>query len=103
MAAWVVIGSEAIGDSEINRSTRKRLPPELKLIRELLSAYFAEHKRSQKNLAQLAGAVMSLVEGAFHLSRSVGEAMPRNYASESAFQLVERFLRAEPKAVTSAD
>lgn len=97
VAAWVVIGSEAIRDSEINRVYQEAIASELKLIRELLSAYFAEHKRSQKNLAQLAGAVMSLVEGAFQLSRAAGESMPRNYASESAFQLVERFLRAEPK------
>lgn len=97
VAAWVVIGSEAIRDPEINLVYQEAIASELKLIRELLSAYFAEHRRSQKNLTQLAAAVMSFVEGAFQLSRAASEVMPRNYASESAFQLVERFLKAEPK------
>jgi len=97
VAAWVVIGSEAVRDAEVNRVYQDAIASELKLIRELLSAYFAEHKRAQKNLAHLAAAVMSLVEGAFQLSRAASEAMPRNYASELAFQLVERFMRAESK------
>lgn len=97
VAAWVVIGSEAVRDADINRVYQEAIAAELKLIRELLSAYFAEHKRSQKNLTQLAGAVMALIEGAFQLSRAASESMPRNYASDAAFQLVERFLRAESK------
>lgn len=97
VAAWVVIGSEAVRDTAVNRVYQEAISAELKLIRELLSAYFAENKRSQKHLAQLAGAVMSLVEGAFQLSRAASESMPRNYAAESAFQLVERFLKAEAK------
>jgi len=97
VAAWVVIGSEAVRDTAVNRVYQEAISAELKLIRELLSAYFAEHKRSQKHLPQLSGAVMSLVEGAFQLSRAASESMPRNYASESAFQLVERFLKAEAK------
>jgi TetR/AcrR family transcriptional repressor of bet genes len=97
VAAWVVIGSEAIRDTEINRVYQEAIASELKLIRELLSAYFAEQRRSQENIARLAAVVMSFVEGAFQLSRAASQVMPRKYAAESAFQLVERFVRAEPK------
>ena len=97
VAAWVVIGSEAIRDPEVNRVYQAAIASELKLIRELLSAYFAGQRRSQENLAQLAAVVMSFVEGAFHLSRAASQVMPRKYAAESAFQVVERFVRAEPK------
>ncbi len=97
VAAWVEIGSEAVRDSEINRVYQEAIASELKLIRELLSAYFAEQRRSQESVVQLAAAVMAFVEGAFQLSRAASQVMPRKYAAALAFQLVERFVKAEPK------
>lgn len=97
VGAWVVIGSEAIRDPEINGVYQEAIASEMKLIRELLSAYISEQRKSQENLAQLAAVVLSFVEGAFQLSRAASQVMPRKYAAESAFQLVERFVRAEPK------
>jgi TetR/AcrR family transcriptional repressor of bet genes len=97
VAAWVVIGSEAIRDTAVNAVYQEAIASELKLIRELLAAYFSKQRRSQENAAHLAAVVMSFVEGAFQLSRAAGQIMPRKYAAESAFQLVERFVRAEPR------
>jgi TetR/AcrR family transcriptional repressor of bet genes len=97
VAAWVVVGSEAVRHLEIGQVYQEAITAELKLISELLSAYFAEHRRSQESVAHLAAVLMSFMEGAFQLSRAASQVMPRKYAAESAFQLVERFLRAEPK------
>jgi TetR/AcrR family transcriptional regulator, transcriptional repressor of bet genes len=96
VAAWVVIGSEAIRDTAVGEVYQEAIAFELKLVRELLAAYCADRRRSQANVARLAAVLMAFIEGAFQLSSAARKVMPRGYAAEAAFLLVDRFLKAEP-------
>jgi len=98
VAAWVIIGSEAIRDEQVREAYQQAIQSEIKLLRELLSAYFAQRRRSQANVQRLAAVLMSFIEGAFQLSSAARKVMPRGYAAESAFVLIDRFARAEPAA-----
>ena len=98
VAAWVIVGSEAIRDEQVRDVYQDAIGSEIKLLRELLSAYFADHRRSQTNVPRAAAILMSFIEGAFQLSSAARKVMPRGYAAEAAFVLIDRFVRAEPAA-----
>lgn len=98
VAAWVIVGSEAIRDAQVREVYQDAIGSEIKLLHELLSAYFGDHRRSQTNVPRLAAVLMSFIEGAFQLSSAARKVMPRGYAAEAAFVLVDRFARAEPAA-----
>lgn len=95
VAAWVVVGSEAIRDAKVGEVYQDAIASELKLLRELLSAYFADRRKPQTNVSKLAAVLMAFSEGAFQLSSAARKVMPRGYAAEAAFQLVDRFAKAE--------
>lgn len=98
VAAWVIVGSEAIRDEQVREVYQDAIGAEIKLLHELLSAYFRDLGRSQANVPRLAAVLMAFVEGAFQLSSAARKVMPRGYAAEAAFMLVERFAGAEPAA-----
>lgn len=98
VAAWVIVGSEAIRDEQVREVYQDAIGSEVKLLCELLSAYFADQQRSQTNVPRLTAVLMSFVEGAFQLSSAARKVMPRGYAEEAAFLLIDRFARAEPAA-----
>lgn len=98
VAAWVIVGSEAIRDELVREVYQDAIGSEIKLLRELLSGYFAEQERSQTNVSRLAAVLMAFIEGAFQLSSAARKVMPRGYAVEAALLLVDRFVQAEPAA-----
>lgn len=98
VAAWVIVGSEAIRDEQVREVYQDAIGSEVKLLRELLSAYFADQQRSQTNVPRLTAVLMSFIEGAFQLSSAARKVMPRGYAEEAAFLLIDRFARTEPAA-----
>lgn len=98
VAAWVIVGSEAIRDDQVREVYQDAIGSEMKLLRELLAAYFADHRRSQTDVTRVAAVLMAFIEGAFQLSSAARKVMPRGYAAEAAFMLVDRFARAGPAA-----
>lgn len=98
VAAWVIVGSEAIRDDQVREVYQDAIGSEMKLLRELLSAYFSDQRRSQANVPRAAAVLMSFIEGAFQLSSAARKVMPRGYAAEAAFVLIDRFAQAEPAA-----
>lgn len=96
VAAWVVVGSEAIRDDLVQEVYQDAIGSEIKLLRELLATYFADQRRSQANVPRITAVLMAFMEGAFQLSSAARKVMPRGYAAEAAFELIDRFAKAEP-------
>jgi TetR/AcrR family transcriptional regulator, transcriptional repressor of bet genes len=96
VAAWVVIGAEATRQPQIADVYQAAIDFEMKLVRELLSQYCTYRRKSAAGAGRLAAVLLSFIEGAFQLSRTAGKVMPQRYAAKAAFQLVERFVAAEP-------
>lgn len=97
VAAWVVIGSEAIRDARVRAAYQKAIAAESALLRGLLGAYLEERGKSTGSAARLAAALIAFIEGAFQLSSAARDVMPKGYAAEVALQLVERFVAGEPR------
>jgi len=98
VAAWVMVGAEAVRQLQVRRAYQDALAPELAMLTELLRDCLEADGRSQARAAQLAASLLAFIEGAFQLSSAARELMPEAYAAQMALQLVQRFIAAEPAA-----
>jgi TetR/AcrR family transcriptional repressor of bet genes len=93
VAAWVVVGAEAVRQPEVKAAYQEALRAQRDLLASLLRAD-AGDALSARELRDLCGIVLAAVEGAFQLSVSAGEVMPRGYAARALLALVEGHLEA---------
>jgi len=99
VAAWVVIGTEAVRQSDVRDVYQEAVKAELVLLRGLLSEYLKAKKRQARNIQNLAASILAMMEGAFQLASAAGGVMPKGYAAETAFLLVQRYVDGEKKAL----
>lgn len=98
VAAWVVIGAEAVRQPDVRAAYQHAIDTETALLRELLSASLAAHGKSTANVQALAAALLALMEGTFQLASVAPAGMPVGFAAPMARQLVRRYIDAEPPA-----
>jgi len=96
VAAWVVIGAEAIRQPQVRAAYQDAVAAERVLLETLLHDYLRERGKSPASAGRLAAALIAFMEGAFQLSSAAGDIMPSGYAADMALQLVGRFADAEP-------
>lgn len=90
VAAWVVIGTEAIRQEEVRQAYEDALKKQQKIIEGLLEELTDKDKKSIKKMA---GIIMAAIEGAFQLSVAAKNIMPQSYAADSLFELIENSLK----------
>jgi TetR/AcrR family transcriptional repressor of bet genes len=92
VAAWVVIGAEAVRQSEVRAMYQDVVRAELQLLETLLADCFAEQGKDASGLKALAASLLAMMEGAFQLASAAPEVMPPGYAAEMAIALAETFI-----------
>lgn len=92
VAAWVVIGAEAVRQPEVRAIYQDVVRAEADLIEELLTACFKERGRARAQVKPLAAALLALIEGAFQLASAAPDVMPAGYAAGTAIKLFESYL-----------
>jgi len=98
VAAWVMIGAEAVRQPEVRAVYRTMVADELALLTTLLRDALAERGRETAGAAALAAGLLAMIEGAFQLSSAAAEAMPRGYAADAATAYAEQAIAAAPRA-----
>jgi TetR/AcrR family transcriptional repressor of bet genes len=96
VAAWVVIGAEAIRQPQVRAAYQDAVAAERALLEGLLGDFLLDRGKSPASAGRLAAALVAFMEGAFQLSSAAADIMPRGYAADMALQLVRRFADAEP-------
>jgi TetR/AcrR family transcriptional repressor of bet genes len=96
VAAWVVIGAEAVRQPEVRQVYQQAAQAELALIEQLLSACLKQRGKQLKSVTHLAASLLAYMEGAFQLASAAPDIMPSGYAADMALQLVLRYIDAEP-------
>jgi TetR/AcrR family transcriptional repressor of bet genes len=94
VAAWVVIGAEAVRQPEVRAIYQEVVRAEADLIEELLAACFKERGRARAQVKPLAAALLALIEGAFQLASAAPDVMPAGYAAGTAIKLFESYFDA---------
>lgn len=95
VAAWVVIGAEAVRQVEVRQMYQAAITAELSLVQQLLKECFIAKGKRSTSTPQVAAAVLSLMEGSFQLSSAAEAVMPRGYAASTVIKLVDRFIDGE--------
>lgn len=97
VAAWVMIGAEAVRQPEVRALYERAVAEELALLTELFSACLAERRRSTDSARTLAAGLVALMEGAFQLSSATRDVMPVGYAADAAMAFAVQGIEAAPK------
>lgn len=100
VAAWVMIGAEAVRQPEVRVLYEQAIAQELALLTQLLSAGLAEKRRASGSAATLAAGLLALMEGAFQLSSAAANVMPAGYAADAAMAFAMHGIEAAPKLKT---
>lgn len=99
VAAWVMIGAEAVRQPEVREVYQEAVRAELALIHSLLSECLKDKGKQVRNAHRLAAGVLAFMEGAFQLASAAPDAMPTGYAAATAMQLVQRYIEGEPNSI----
>jgi TetR/AcrR family transcriptional regulator, transcriptional repressor of bet genes len=96
VAAWVVIGAEAVRDAEVRELYQQALAGERTVLCELLNAFARERRREIAHVNELAAGLLAFIEGAYTLAANARTLVPTGFAARFAWTLVERYIAAEP-------
>lgn len=95
VAAWVMIGAEAVRQPDVRAVYQEAVGAEMALLQGLLADFLKERGKPARNLKRLAAGLLALMEGAFQLASAAPDVMPSGYAAPLTIQLVERYIEAE--------
>ncbi|QJQ02984.1 TetR/AcrR family transcriptional regulator [Herbaspirillum rubrisubalbicans] len=101
VAAWVMIGAEAVRQPQVRDIYQQAVADELALLTELLKACLMHQGKKTRNVAHLAGGLLAFMEGAFQLASAARDIMPKGYAASTALQLVQRYIEMEASRSSS--
>lgn len=97
VAAWVMIGAEAVRQPEVREVYRAMVAGELTLLTTLLADCLTAQHREADGAAGIAAGLLAMIEGAFHLSTAAAGVLPPGYAAPAATAFAEHAIAAAPR------
>src|ERR1700761_2144467 len=98
VAAWVMIGAEAVRDPDVREIYQRAVSQEIALIRKLLRAQLVDSGKRVRKLDAFAAGLLAFVEGVFVLASNARTLVPTGFAADMADEWVQRYIAAEPSA-----
>jgi len=96
VAAWVIVGAEAVRQPEVKAAYQDAMRAQQALLERLLGDLPGD-ALSPREVGHLCGIVLAAIEGAFQLSVSARDVMPRDYAARALVELIEGRLKSRPR------
>jgi TetR/AcrR family transcriptional repressor of bet genes len=98
VAAWNVIGAEAIRQTEVRTVYRRTLARSLSEMRSLVRACLRAEQRSTREAGRIAAGLISAIEGAYRIAAAAPEGLPRGYAAPMVRRMAETLIAAQPRS-----
>jgi TetR/AcrR family transcriptional repressor of bet genes len=95
VAAWVMIGAEAVRQPEVREAFQKAVATELALLTDLLTDCLRQRGRPAAGADHIAAGVLAMMQGAYQLASAAGELMPTGYAAEAALRFAMQSVEAK--------
>lgn len=92
VAAWVVIGAEAVRDPEVRNIYARSVQSRLRELESLIRADLRASGAAGKGVPRIAAAVLAAVEGSFVLAVAAPGVLPRGYAAPAVRAMVDGLL-----------
>ncbi|MBL8950719.1 MAG: TetR family transcriptional regulator [Myxococcaceae bacterium] len=98
VAAWSIVGAEALRQPDVRRLYRAALASNLKELKRLVAARLRDQERSTRNAGRIAAGIVSAIEGAFRIAAAAPGALPGGYAAPMVRRMAAGLVFAEPRA-----
>jgi TetR/AcrR family transcriptional repressor of bet genes len=92
VAAWVIVGAEAVRQPEVKAAYQQAMQAQQAQLKALVRDHAGE-ALTAREARHLCGIVLAAIEGAFQLSVSAQDVMPRDYAAKTLMALIESHVR----------
>ena len=89
VAAWIVVASESIKHDEVRTIYQNLIKTQLDILSTLIVDVWTSKIEIDFEVAHLSAIIVSAIEGAFQLSVTAPDSMPKDYAAESVIKLIE--------------
>lgn len=89
VAAWIVVASESIKHDDVRTIYQNLIKTQLAILSDLIVDVWTSKTEIDDEVNHLSAIIVSAIEGAFQLSVTAPDAMPKNYAAESVIRLIE--------------
>jgi len=100
VAAWVMIGEQAVRDPDVREVYQRAVGNELALIRSLLKASLVAQGKQPRKVEPLAVGLLAFVEGVFVLASNARPLVPKGFSADMAATWVSRYIDGEPDVTT---
>jgi TetR/AcrR family transcriptional repressor of bet genes len=97
VAAWNVVGSEALRNAEVRTLYRAALARSLAELRGLVRACLTAEGRATREATRIAAALLSAIEGAYRVAAVQPQQLPRGYAAPMLRKTAESLIQAQPE------
>lgn len=89
VAAWIVVASESIKHDEVRTIYQNLIKTQLDILSALIVDVWTNKIEIDDEVTHLSAIIVSAIEGAFQLSVTAPDAMPKDYAAESVIRLID--------------
>tara|TARA_R110001592_G_scaffold363175_1_gene680982 strand:- start:23885 stop:24484 length:600 start_codon:yes stop_codon:yes gene_type:complete len=89
VAAWVVIAGESLRQPEIKSIYQDLIDQQLQMLKGLIAKVWNGKSSKSKEVIELSAIVIAAMEGAFQLSATANEVMPKSYAADTVLELIK--------------
>lgn len=100
VAAWNVIGAEALRQTEVRALYRSALARNLSELRRLVRSSLLQQGRATREAGRIAAALMSAIEGAYRIAAVQPKQLPRGYAAPMLRAMADGLIAAQNKQET---
>jgi hypothetical protein len=97
VAAWNVIGAEAVRDSVVRALYRAALARNLSEMRSLVRLNLVAQGRVTREATRIAAAMVSAIEGAYRMGAVAPKQLPRGYAAPMLRRMAHSLIAAQPE------
>lgn len=97
VAAWVVIGSEAVRQPAVGKVYEHWIRARKRQIESLLREELRSRGKAVRDVSRIATALIAQMEGAYQLAAATKGVVPRGYSARTAKEMVESWIEASPR------
>lgn len=96
VAAWVIIGAEAVREPEVRALYTEALEASHARLKSLIATCLRDDGRSTRGAERIAAAVLSAIEGAYRVNAAAPGVLAEGWAAPTLHRMIDVFLAGEP-------
>ncbi len=88
VSAWVVIAGESLRQPDVKTLYQALIEQQLTLLKGLIAEVWEGKNEQEQDVEHLGAIVIAAIEGAFQLSATASDVMPKGYAADSVLAMI---------------